>query len=105
MKAQKNQWRYQGVMKSCQMTDAILVSDPAHYLLSVSVPLNYETFTKKDFFFPLSESPALPMYLLRLIHNDILHYTIKSELSDPGLYSLGFFLAADFRYHSSLSSR
>lgn len=38
MKAQKNQWRYQRVMKSCQMTDAILVSDPANYLLSVSVP-------------------------------------------------------------------
>lgn len=54
--------------------------------------------------FPLAESPALLMYLLRLIHNDILHYTIKLELSDSGLYSLGFSLAADLRYHNSLSS-
>lgn len=59
---------------------------------------------RRIFSFPLSESTALLMYLLRLIHSDILHYTIKLELSDSGLYSLGFFLAADLRYHNSLSS-
>ena len=44
------------------------------------------------------------MHLLRFIHNDILHYTIKLEPSDPGLYSLIFFLVANLSYHYSFSS-
>lgn len=44
------------------------------------------------------------MPLLRLIHNDILHYMIKLELSEPGLYSLIFFLVVNLSYHYSLSS-
>lgn len=44
------------------------------------------------------------MHLLRLIHNDILHYTIKLEPSNPGLYSLIFFLVVNLSYHYSLSS-
>lgn len=42
------------------------------------------------------------MYLLRLIHNDILHYAIKLEISDSGFYSLGFFLAADLKVSQQL---
>lgn len=66
--------------------------------------MSSEALKRRLFFSPLSEPPALPMHLLRLIHSDILHYKIKLEPSDPALCRLIFSLVVNLSYHSSLSS-